>query len=453
MKNSILCIILILFSCAYLLFFLANKANGEIPPGTRQMINNAEKSAIDWLKSQMVPNDVVKLPAPDRRRLILSYAVPPDDPVYKYIAPRSFIYDDAVAIVAFTMAGEIRSAEAIINTLWRLQRDDGSFYFTYNTHNSWPNEDDNEGAIIRTGALAWVGFATVYYLNAMLEKYPDFIKKDIIGERAFEVSRKLADFMVNHQVNDKESPLYGLITGGYGEYVLKIEDGKLVERFNRAALNWASSEHNIDAYFFLRDFGRLTENEKYLKSAEKITLGLSKLWSTMDGQFYRGIKGDGKIDRALPLDCASWAEMYLIAIGDMNRARKTLNTIEAKYRISRNGLNGYRPYASGPIYEDPEVNRYFKSQLGFNTWEKSDLIWIEGNMGVAAAFYKAGDKNKAQDIVKWSLQFQNNGGFLYANKNIPYHFNSYPSVASTGWFIILAEIMKSEKKNRSFWDK
>jgi len=443
------------FILSILLIFLfsVSIAEEEIPGDIRKIIKESENRAIQWLKSQVVPNEVVKLPAPGRRKLILSYSIPQDDPVYKYLAYRSFIYDDAIAILAFTMGGERRYAEGIINTLWRLQRENGSLYFVYNTHNSWPNEQDNEGAIIRTGALAWVGFATVYYLNTMIERNPDFIKKDIIGKRAFELAEKIANFMLSHQVQDKKSNLYGLIKGGYGEYTLSIKDGSLNETFDKTALDWASSEHNIDAYFFLRDFGRLTGKQEYLKAAKNISQGLLKLWSSKDGQFYRGIKGDGEIDKALPLDCASWGAMFLLAEGYEDRLEQTLNTIDHKYTVYKDGLTGYRPYAGGPVYETPKVNDHLSKQLGFNSWDKADIIWVEGNLVVAAAFYKAGYRDKAYSIMSDSLEFQMNGGFIYSDKNIPFQFNTYPSTASTGWFVIVTEITQNANKNRSFWDK
>ncbi len=57
-------------------------------------ILEAETQAVEWLKGQIIPNDIVPEPDPTRRRLVLSYMVPTDDPAYPYIYSRSFIYDN-----------------------------------------------------------------------------------------------------------------------------------------------------------------------------------------------------------------------------------------------------------------------------------------------------------------------------------------------------------------------
>ncbi|HYW85841.1 MAG TPA: hypothetical protein VFB30_21490, partial [Spirochaetia bacterium] len=66
-------------------------------------LDTAEKEAARWLLGQMVPDDVVPVPDPGRRRLLLSYRVPKVDPAYHYIYGRSFIYDDALGAIALTM--------------------------------------------------------------------------------------------------------------------------------------------------------------------------------------------------------------------------------------------------------------------------------------------------------------------------------------------------------------
>jgi hypothetical protein len=145
--------------------------------GCRRADKPLKERALEWIHSQIVPNTSVSSPSPDRRNLIISYEVPKSDEAYPYIYSRSSIYDNAVAAIAFLSYNQQSKAGDILEALSRLVNDDGSLFFSYNTHNSWPNQGDHEGAIIRSGALAWVGYATVFYLNQRLTEDPEGSKR------------------------------------------------------------------------------------------------------------------------------------------------------------------------------------------------------------------------------------------------------------------------------------
>ena len=72
--------------------------------------------------------------------------------------------ENGIATLNLTLPGSCKAGD-ILEAFARLANDDGSLFFSYNTHNSWPNLGDQEGAIIRIGALAWMGYAITYYLN------------------------------------------------------------------------------------------------------------------------------------------------------------------------------------------------------------------------------------------------------------------------------------------------
>jgi hypothetical protein len=133
---------------------------------TRSRLRGHQEAAVEWLVDQLVPNDAVPDPNPMRRNLIVSYRIPPDDAVYPYLSGRSFIYDGAVAAIAFTMTERYREAQRLLLALSRQVREDGSMWFGLNTQNAWPSEDDNDGAVVRSGASAWVGYAATFYLHA-----------------------------------------------------------------------------------------------------------------------------------------------------------------------------------------------------------------------------------------------------------------------------------------------
>jgi hypothetical protein len=99
----------------------------------------SKERAMNWLKSQIVPNEMVPEPVQDRRDLMISYRVPRDNPDYRYVFSKASLYDNALAIIAFSMQEEYRPAERIIEAASRIQSPDGDLYFSFNTHNAWPN--------------------------------------------------------------------------------------------------------------------------------------------------------------------------------------------------------------------------------------------------------------------------------------------------------------------------
>jgi hypothetical protein len=418
-------------------------------------ILHTEKESIQWLKEMVVPNSIVQNPVPIRRRLMLSYRIPQDDPAYPYLYSRSFIYDDALGAIAFTMAGEYRYAERVLGALQRNLREDGSLFFAYNTDNIWPDEGDHEGAMVRTGAVAWVGYAATFYLAKKLRENENIIREDRLARDFLAMAEKIASFMLENQVRDPADKRFGLVTGGWGEYTVRLQEGASEpdEIYADSRISWASMEHNIDGYFFLRDLYRITGKKKYLDAARMVKKGLLRLWSEQDGQLFRGIKGDGSIDAALPLDGASWASIFFSSLGEDKRAKRCLKTVQDGYSSRFKGISGYRPYHAEMVYEDRSVNAYYFPDNPGMRWEDLGIIWLEGAFGVAAANVKAGNIEKAQEIIRAILPLNVDGGFRYATEVVPYQFNIHPSIASTAWFVITVEIMKSKQMNTLFWDR
>ncbi len=425
-----------------------------------QGLLDAEKQAVEWIKGRIVPNTTVSDPDPARRRLLTSYVVPEDDPSYKYIYSRSFIYDDALGAIAMTMTGHYREAERILSAIGRLMQNDGSLWFAYNTANSWPNEGDHEGAIIRTGAIAWVGYAYTFYLETRLQEDESFLSTDILAQEYLKHAEKLAEYVIRRQIRSGSDMRCGLITGGWGLYDVKIKtDEKApdrqipVEEFHKTEVKWVSMEHNIDIYFFLRDLGILTGKKAYGDAAEMVKQGLMRLWDEESSQFIRGVKGNQIADSALPLDGASWGALFLNSIGENLKAQKSLNTIEKNFFCEIGDLRGFKPYYSGSIYEDEKVNAFYFHNNPEKQWGELDIVWGEGTLGVAAAYIKAGRKMKALEIIESIMPMQTNGGFRYASSAVPYQFNNYPSIASTAWFVVAIEMLKSTPSGVLFWTK
>lgn len=435
---------ILLFTSIFLLLF---------PLGCGKVDKGLKDKALGWIQSQIVPNTIVQSPSPDRRNLIISYELPESDEAYRYIYSRSSIYDGAVAAIALSMYGQQSKAGDILEAFARLVNDDGGLFFSYNTHNSWPNQGDRKGAIIRIGALAWVGYATTYYLTERKIKDPDAFKRSPRVRLLTEKSMAMASYILSGMVNDREDKRYGLVRGGYGEYQLKYDAvrGKVVEHFIDQTVGWCSTEHNIDSYFFLRDLGRLTGDEKLLEASDLIKRSIIlKLWDDDLGQFIQGIKADGRLDNKLALDCASWGSIFLWAIGEDGKAKRSLEAC-ARYR-NISGI-GYRPYRGTKVYEDLGVNAFFFPSEPEKQWDSINIDWFEGTLGVITGYVKCGRFKEAAGILEHINKFyrkQKKDGLLYSTYLLPYQFNTYPSVASTSWYLIANRILKDEAIRMSF---
>ena len=426
------------------------------PSGCRKVDKGLKEKAFGWIQSQIVPNSIIRSPSADRRNLIIGYEVPKSNEAYRYIYSRSPIYDGAVAAIALSMCGEESKAGDILEAYARLVNNDGSLFFSYNTHNSWPNQGDHEGAIIRIGALAWIGYATTFYLNERKIKDPDAFKRSPRVRLLTEKSMAMANYILSIIVSDREDKRYGLVRGGYTKYELKYDavQRKVVEHFIDQPVGWCSTEHNIDSYFFLRDLGRLTGDKKLQEASDRIRKSvILKLWDDGIGQFIQGIKANGRLDNKLALDCASWGSIFLWAIGEDEKAKRSLDAC-ARYR-NISGI-GYRPYRGEKVYEDPDVNAFFFPSEPEKQWDSIDIDWFEGTLGVITGYVKCGRFKEAAGILERINNFyrkQKKDGLPYSTCLLPYQFNTYPSVASTSWYLIVSKILKDEAIRMRFYSK
>lgn len=442
-------------ACVLLLISTAKPAAAAAPAAAAlpAPIEQAETDALQWLLRQMTPNEIVSAPDPGRRRLLLSYSIPAEDPAYRYLHGRSYVYDDALCVIAYTLLGCTREAEFLLNALGRLVRADGSLWFGYNTQNDWPSEGDHEGAIIRTGAVAWVGYAFTFYLGARSREQADFLATDALAPGYLRAAQAIAGWLLARQVADRADPRAGLLTGGAGTAAIAVGAAGRPpeERYDPAEVRWASTEHNMDAWFFLRDLARMTASEDLAAAAETVRSRLMRLWSEADGQFLQGILAEGAIDKALPLDGASWGALFLAAQGRVEQARKCVAAMQDRFTADLAGTYGYRPYGPEPVYTDPRVNAWFFPGAPGKLWNELAFVWGEGSLGAAAALARTGREEEALRIMDGIRSLAVAGGLRYSSAPVAYQFMDYPSVASTAWYIIAAEVLRGGPVAGSFW--
>ncbi len=414
-----------------------------------------KEQALAWLKSQTVPNDIVSQPVQERRHLLISYRVPEDSADYPYVFSKASLYDNALAILAFTMTGEHALAERVIEAASRLLSPDGDLWFSFNTHNAWPNRRDHSGAIIRSGASAWLGYAIVHHLKTRLVDNAGFLKQDQNAMVHLKTAMKIADRVLSRQVLDTADPRYGMITGGEGSYSYRWNEKaqRVEEFFKPGPVAWASVEHNIDIFFFLRDLGRISGNEKYQTAAERLERALVKTaWNPEIGQLNRGQRQDGP-DPVLALDCASWGAMFLAAVGEDQKAETALAS-SRKFFLRSGNKSGHKPYRDLLLYEDAEINALFFPDEPAKNWDAMPLIWPEGTLGVAMAHLKLGQKPQAKALIEAMLDLQDDTGALpYATEDLRYQFSTNPSVAGTAWLVMTVAAYEQERVRDLFWER
>lgn len=435
----------------FLTFAVLSAPGQESPDAPRaSLLRSREEAAVEWLIRRKVPNDTVESPVALRRNLVISYELPEDDPARAYQGGRAYLYDSALAAVAFAMTDRYDEAEEVLLALSRQPRADGSLWFGVNTHNEWPGEEDSSGATIRSGASAWAAYAAVFYLRKRELEASGFSGQDRVGRTLLAFAEKTARHLLSLQVSDAGDGRRGLVTGGRGTYELEARaDGSVESVYLDEELGWASAEHNIDAYFLFRDLAILTGDDEYGRAAQAVLEGVLTLWDKKSGQMIQGIKETGKRDTVLPLDTASWGSILLRQAGQTRKADASLESAMRRFRIGDTWH--FRPYADDPVYTDEAVAKAYLGKPSV-AWNDLDMAWPEGSLGVAAALIKAGRITEAERVILASLDYSTAGGaLLYASREVPHQFSAYPSAASTAWFVIAVENLLDPRDRDLFW--
>ena len=344
---------------------------------TTLLISEASDPNIDWLLNQQVPNSVVTTPAANRSGMVISYIVDSGDSTYPFIYNRSWVYDDAVAGIAFALNNQCSAAQSLFTALAAELESDGSIGFSFNTADTWHDE------LYRTGAIAWVGYAFTLYRD---------------------------------QCNDTQ---FAAAIDSLATWVISMQDGTNNSAKGGPDVAWFSTEHNIDAYFFLSNAGYTTEATKIKQSL------INNHWNSDYGCFQQGIGDDYKV-----LDVASWGALFLLDIGEVNRAASCLSYLETQFAHS----------------ETCTINGSSQTISAYKPDQGTDVVWSEGALGVAMAYDRIGNTAKRDQILAEVAKMRDaNGGIIYACPESG-DFSTRESVAGTGWLAMV----NSAERNR-FW--
>jgi hypothetical protein len=396
----------------------------------------AERS-LAWLRGQLVPNAALPTPDPQRRGLVQSYAMGAGGrpgPLFR----KSFAYDTALAAIAFTTAGDGERAVRLLQALTRIQRADGSFWFAYAVDTRWPDEADHDMAIVRAGATAWAGYALTFYLEHAPP--PQDARAHRERARLLTAARQVGAALLALRVGDEPAAARGLVRGGRALVRLVAEpSGRAVQEvYEDRPVRWVSTEHNVSAYFLFGALARLTAEPGYAEAARAIRERLlGVLWQDDLGQFAQGILEDGRLDRTLALDAASWGALFCLAAGEPGRAARAVETADRRYRAVHDGVAGHRPYHGKPVYDDPAVQRALLPDAPDARWRDLPIVWAEGSLGVALARLRLGEAVRAREIVREVLRLREGDGLRLASRDLPYELAGAPGVAATAWHVLV----------------
>lgn len=379
---------------------------------------------------------------------VASFLVPPDDPVYNQRPPtaigylvnnRAWIYDQALATLAYLSINDVETARRILLAMKKLQYPEDYFFET--EYGGLPFSFDRyvgTGSFIdpytRAGTIAWVAWAAGVFLARQYDPdVADFLEK-------------LCIWLYNHQVKNPMHPQYGLVRIGRGRYRIPDYTFTSEEQTN------CGTEHNLDAFYAFRMAYLVLGDPIWLKASDSVGRALlCKLYDPANNRFVQGIAPDGTLDAAWALDCLTWAGSFLITAGMTTEANAMADQAMATFGVQDKQFvvstdpdyyntefgwcpptDGVKPYA--------DVGGYYS---GDPSMPAPDLMWTEGTLGLVLLLNRLGRTTEANDylgqIEKLRLECtgRHYGGLVYvtaAYRQLPWEFAVWPSVVGSCWY-------------------
>ncbi|MDI1265274.1 MAG: hypothetical protein PS018_18665, partial [bacterium] len=315
-----------------------------------------------------------------------------------------FLYDQAVALIAYLQLGDEEAARRLVDALLAVQNSDGSYAFAVNQATIFA---ENPG-FIRNGAIAWVCYAL------LLADKPAF--RSWFPERTNVAAQNCLDFMLAYR-ND-----LGLFNGGKGQYV----DGVLNPDF---VIPWWSCEHNLDIWWCLDLAAELYANAGYADAADTLKEALLAEgvgWNAASGIFWQGgvvSAGENTPDGKHALDMMTWGGAALVKWGRLSDARHAIERAYARYYVTDadTGFSGFTTFAASDGYPAETI----------------PTPWYEGSFG-AVACIRLFDPSHANGLMASLVRAQlADGSYQYALKSDPVNeINTFPCLIAAAWNVL-----------------
>lgn len=343
---------------------------------------------------------------------IRSYVVSPGQPGYgTRFVEQCYVYDQALALMAAVAVGDEQLASSLLTGLLALQTTTGAQAggFRFSGRQLSPAYGD---PAYRTGAHALAVHAALAYARA----YPQ------TGATARAGATAGLSWMSTQLASSGNRA--GLYLGGMGTYTSGVAGAQV---FNQSyTLTWASTEHNIDAYFALKLAGLVLGGSYSTQADTLASVMWTKLWNAGAARLNQGLQSDGP-DTADPLDIHGWGSIWLAATGHTSEAVATMTDAAlAPYKVTVTTPNGRAATGYSTAY----------ASTGYPGM--GPHLWWEGTFSVAYAMVKLGQYDRASTTIEEASTAQfADGSFPYVTPPVPsYELNEFKSVASVAWAIL-----------------
>jgi hypothetical protein len=302
----------------------------------------------------------------------------------------AYIYDQALAVFAFTCLDDHGNARRLLEGLSVIQNEDGSFPFCVSAKTG-----EVYSSAKYTGTNAWVVMAVDYYTC-------------VTGDITYVT---MASNCTNWFLQFKDTD--GGIKGGINDSGYNIP--------------WKSTEHNLDAYVALSNLCHITGNSTYCIAAKDVREWIGvEVWNDSEGRFWRG-----ENDSYCVLDVNPWGILALGTKGHEGEDyRRALDWGDDN---CRNTLN-WRGFCED-IYDIE----------GFDFNCDCDTVWIEGTESMSCALLYANYTVDGKNSDYFHREMEKLHG-VTGDGGLPYSTNpgtvdesgelsaNYSSVAGTTWY-------------------
>lgn len=361
----------------------------------------------------------------DEPRLLLSYeTVRSNDRFDRVMRNVAFVYDNAVALMAFLAAGDERRARLIAQALVEAMHQD-RFYEDGRLRNAYqagdlrlppgwaPNGraravrlpgyyDARSGCWMEdayqvgtnTGNMAWAMLALLAFYEATGES------------RWLEAAGRLGEWVDQHCRDER----------GAGGYMAGYEGWEP----NPRRLTYKSTEHNIDLAAAFRRLFRATQQERWRQRSLHAARFVKAMWDAKEGKFWTGVLDDGvTINRSvIPLDVQAWAFLALgwspDGIVDPQSLRRGLDYAEQHLRVGD----------------------------GYDYNQDRDGVWLEGTAQMALAYRLARAEGRSRQLLVFLASQQLASGALPAAQperlttGFGWYYYRRPHVGATAWYVL-----------------
>jgi hypothetical protein len=339
---------------------------------------------------------------------VRSYLVAPGQPGYgTAFAYQSYLYDQAMCLIAAIAEGQATMARHLVGGLLRFQTPAGANAggFILSGQQLSPDYGD---PVYRTGAHAIATYALLAYVQA----YP--------GDDDHQAAALSALGWLSTQkaVSGAQAGLY---RGGAGVYEAP---GETLDP--KAEITGCATEHQFDVWHAFVKAALVLQDDKWLRNAAELAEAVwGVLYDPARRRFYQGYETGSGPDTGDPLDMHSWAAIWAERCGRPDVAGAVLNdTALAPFKVAQDGIKGYQPeYASDPSGDYPGA---------------TPTIWSEGTFFTAYALRRLGQAPAADAIIAGIDPAQQpDGSFAYCSVHDPaYELTPSQCVIGSAWAIL-----------------